>query len=528
MIIHHDPAKVHGRIRNSVVRMRLLQVYPRSVTGIRGWWQSFVRTGKPACGLARRLFRPLSRQLAVLLVLLDLLTLLATGCMVNPGDQTGSGPASTGPGSSASVSVTASPGASGMSPSPSPGGVVSNHTTDSSEPARLVFKVWDFYQQAAMQKLADLFCARNPGIVITTDVSSWEEYWIEFEVAVAANALPDVFWMHRNEFEKYAANNLLLDLTDLLDTADSERGGYANFAPEIVASYSFKNKIYGVPKDWDTVALVYNKTLFRKAGEAFPTADWTWQTLVEVAANIQRKTGKYGFAAPYENQSGFYNLVYQAGGYVVENGKAGHSEPAGRKAIHFWHDLMNKYKVSPDYSVLSATDMNALFQQGDVAMQFLGSWNILPYSRNSQIASQFDLAVLPRCPDPLAGDGRATIRNSLAYSAYRKGRHPEAARKFLRFLASREANILQAESGAAIPAFLGTEEVWFRQYPDIHVEVFAEMLAYARPLPTSRTKSRWVVIETSNLSQVYLEGRDLDEAIDATDRAIEQLLAIEN
>lgn len=391
----------------------------------------------------------------------------------------------------------------------------------------LTFKIWDVYQQPAMQALADRFTDSHPGVQIDLEISTWEEYWIEFEVAVAAGSMPDVFWMHRNEFEKYTANGLLMDLTDLLSTPDSEPGGYGNFKGAIVSRFTDHGRIYGVPKDWDTVALAYNKTLFDQAEEKYPTDAWTWDTLAEVAGEIQRRTGKYGFVAPYDNQSGYANLVYQAGGFIVENGRAGYSEPAARLAIHFWYDLMRKNKVSPDYSVLSETDANTLFQKGNVAMQFLGSWNLLAYSSNDSITGQFDVAVLPRCPNPLTGTGRATIGNSLAYSAAGNTAEPEFARQFLRYLASREANVLQAESGTAIPAFIGTEQIWMDCYPGYHVGVYQEMLPYAHDFAVSKTKSRWVTIESTNFMQVYLNGRDLDEAIDATDKAVEALLALE-
>jgi multiple sugar transport system substrate-binding protein len=86
---------------------------------------------------------------------------------------------------------------------------------------------------------------------------------------------------------------------------------------------------------------------------------------------------------------------------------------------------------------------------------------------------------------------------------------------------------MQAESGAAIPAFIGTEEIWLSRFPDIDVNVYREMLPYARTFPTSKTKSRWISIESTTLMQVYTGGRNLDEAIDSLTKQVNQLLSFE-
>ena len=49
--------------------------------------------------------------------------------------------------------------------------------------------------------------------------------------------------------------------------------------------------MYGVPKDKDTVCLVYNKEMFDAAGVAYPDETWTWDTLCDASAQIHDKTG---------------------------------------------------------------------------------------------------------------------------------------------------------------------------------------------------------------------------------------------
>ncbi len=64
---------------------------------------------------------------------------------------------------------------------------------------------------------------------------------------------------------------------------------------------------------------------------------------------------EYGvFAAPLENQTGIYNTIYQAGGYVNDGTKAGHADPATLKGIKFLYDMIQTHEVSP--TVAQMTD----------------------------------------------------------------------------------------------------------------------------------------------------------------------------
>ncbi len=54
--------------------------------------------------------------------------------------------------------------------------------------------------------------------------------------------------------------------------------------------------MYGVPKDKDTVCLVYNKEMFDAAGVAYPDESWTWDDLHRLP-RFMKEPGKYGYMA---------------------------------------------------------------------------------------------------------------------------------------------------------------------------------------------------------------------------------------
>ena len=79
-------------------------------------------------------------------------------------------------------------------------------------------------------------------------------------------------------------------------------------------------KIYGVPKDKDNILLVYNKEMFDQAGLEYPNDNWTWDDMESASQAIYDKTGKYGYMAYNDEQLGYWNFVYQNGGYILDSG----------------------------------------------------------------------------------------------------------------------------------------------------------------------------------------------------------------
>lgn len=140
-----------------------------------------------------------------------------------------------------------------------------------------------------MQAICDAYTKKHPDVSIEVQVTSWNEYWTKLEAAATSNKMPDIFWMHTNEILKYADYGKLEDLTDLYDDEDE------NYYKEHFSDISLKNSegsnghIYGVPKDKDTVCLVYNKEMFDKAGVKYPDESWTWDDLTEASEKFTKQ-----------------------------------------------------------------------------------------------------------------------------------------------------------------------------------------------------------------------------------------------
>ena len=117
---------------------------------------------------------------------------------------------------------------------------------------KLIFLIWDSGQKAGMEAIADAYTEKNPDVSIEVQATGWDEYWTKLEGAATSNTLPDIFWMHSNQMFKYADNGILADCSEIINESDYSEIAVAN-------AKGSDGKVYGVPKDKDTIAFLYNK-----------------------------------------------------------------------------------------------------------------------------------------------------------------------------------------------------------------------------------------------------------------------------
>lgn len=383
----------------------------------------------------------------------------------------------------------------------------------------ITMQIWDTAQRDGMQALADAYHEMHPDVTVKIQVTSWDEYWTKLEAAAVSNSLPDVFWMHTNYILQYADNGMLADLSHLYDSESSTY--YTDHFSDVslANAQGSDGKIYGVPKDKDTVGLVYNKEMFDQAGLSYPDETWTWDDLVNASQTIYDKTGKYGFMAYADDQLGYWNFVYQNGGYILNADKtaAGFDQPATIDAMKFYINLQkNPWCPNQDYFAETAPG-NAFFS-GQGAMYFEGSWNLITSMKNyPEMQGKWDVAVLPACPNPESGSGRATISNGLSYATSARNQDNQTIMDFLRFLGSEEGQRIQGESGVAIPAYKGLENTWtsaFDQFDyKLNVGVYIDMLDYGVQSVNDISRSSWKSKVSDELLKIYGGTVDIDTGL---------------
>lgn len=356
----------------------------------------------------------------------------------------------------------------------------------------LTYGTWQG-QDEAMQKITEAFTAEHPDIEVEIQVTPYKEYFTKLQTAVSGGAAPDVFWMNGPNIQLYASNGVLTPLDDAgIDPADYPQG--------LIDLYTYDGGLYGVPKDFDTVALWYNTALFDAAGVDYPSADWTWDDLKAAAAELtDPATGVYGIAASQFGQENFYNSIAQAGGEVInaDGTETGYDGPEALAGIELWTDLIAAGS-SPNAQQMTDTAPEDFFLSGKVAMFQNGSWSGGAYATNPDIADHINVAPLPS-----GAEGNQSVIHGLANVVNAKGDHLDAAKQFAAFASSKRAAEIQAETGTVIPAFNGTQQAWVDSAPQYDLQVYIDALETAVPYPVSKNTSAWTSIESEILSQVW-------------------------
>mgnify|MGYP002619082280 FL=1 len=383
---------------------------------------------------------------------------------------------------------------------------------ESNGDGKLVFQIWDAGQKAGMEKLTEAYMEEHPDVKIEVQATGWDEYWTKLEASATSNSMPDIFWMHSNQMYKYADNGILADCSDIVDANSFSDISIAN-------AEGSDGKVYGVPKDKDLVVLVYNKEIFDQAGVAYPDDTWTWDNLTEASEKIYEQTGKYGYMAYAHDQIGYWNFVYQNGGEILnEDGtKAEYTEKATSDAIKFYVNLQNN-DWCPTQEQFANTSATEQFFSGQGAMFFAGSWDLANFcSTYTDMNGKWDVAVLPKCPNPESGDGRAVISNSVSYATAAEGKNKDTAMDFLKFLASEEGQKIQGESGVAIPAYNGLEDTWVNTFAengyDIHPENIIPMFDYSVKYVNNPSRPSWEPKVEQTVLDIYAGNTSVDDGI---------------
>lgn len=371
---------------------------------------------------------------------------------------------------------------------------------------KLTVAIWDNAQKSGLEQIVADFTATT-GIGAEIQVITWDSYWTLLEAGASGGDMPDVFWMHSNEAQKYMSNDILLDLTDRI--AASEKLEMDKFPEDIRTMYQYDGKTYAVPKDVDTIALWYNKTMFDEAGIAYPDETWTWDTYYDTAVKLTKDDGsQYGCAMnPSNEQDGWMNIIYSMGGTVISEDKksSGFDDPNTLKAMEYVDKLV--HNAMPPAAVMSETGTDVLLSSGKIAMLTQGSWMVPGFKENEYIAQNCDIAVLPK--DAETGR-RVSLYNGLGWAAFAGTKNPDAAWKLIEWFGSRDMQLKQAQLGVTMAAYEGVSEEWKNNTDLFNLQAYLDMMADTEFRPYSKASLTWWNMMTQELKEAWSGNQDMN------------------
>ncbi len=414
-------------------------------------------------------------------------------------------------------------------PSTAPGGSTAPSATSAAAacgtyagpPVTINYAMWgDTTELANQQKIVDAFTAINPNITVKVSVADWDSYWPKLQTDLAGGNAPDVFLMDGPLFPDYQTRDQLLDLSSLIARDGFDTGQLVDLAVQDFTAPD--GHLYGLPRDLNTIALFYNKTMFDAAGQAYPDASWDWNKLVDVATKLTKTSGsttsQWGFYTETSDMENYWSsLVWQAGGDILSPDKKTVVIDTDQAAagIQFLQDLIYKDKVMQQPLPGGSGDA---FENGQAAMEANGSW-LVPTHEAAGI--NFGVAPLPKGPA-----GQATSVNPSGVVIYKGTKSPDAAWEFVKCYTGPQLQAMVASLKASMPA---NKQVLDGQYATSFDggKTFADALAYAHLKPSFKGYDEFSSTLQDELDTNVFNDKLLTAkaALDAITPQLQQLLS---
>lgn len=286
------------------------------------------------------------------------------------------------------------------------------------------------------------FMKKNPNYNVK--IVSMANYNDKLIAAFAAGSPPDVFQINEYNAAQWAIRGFLEPLDRYISQSKFDIG---NINKKVLSIHRYKGKIYGLPKDFSTLALYYNKDMLAQAGVAEPKR-LTWDNFMSFGAKLAKKdpSGKVTQYAINTDLSEVFvgAFVGGNGGDIFDLDKdrfAGALDSrAAIEALQFASDLVFNYKLA-----YPASWDTSPFEKSKMALMIRGPWQI-PNYRKSLTKFKWGTTLMPYFKTP------ATTFMEAGWAMGSMSKKKQAAWALLSWMGGYQGSKAMGETGYAIPA----------------------------------------------------------------------------
>lgn len=347
----------------------------------------------------------------------------------------------------------------------------------------ITVRLWDEQVATAYRESFDEFTREHPGIEVRVNVVAYSTYFDTLRTDVTGGGADDIFWLSNAYFAGYADGGRLIDIAETLGPNAS-----AAWEPSVVNQFTRDGSLWGVPQLTDAgIALYFNADLLDAAGvelKELLSPRWSLgddDTLRPLLARLTLdadgrsaatpgfdagRIRQWGYNAANDLQGIYLNYIGSAGGVFSVGDRFAFDNPQSAEAFEYLVRLINTDHVAPP---ASATNDNGDFSrnqflQGRMALFQSGTYNLAAVA--DQAPFRWGVAMLPVGPK-----GRVSVTNGIAAAGNSASKHPDAVRQVLAWMASPRGNEYLGARGAAIPAVLAAQPVYYRYWASRGVDV---------------------------------------------------------
>ncbi|MFC8196051.1 extracellular solute-binding protein [Streptomyces sp. NPDC057298] len=365
--------------------------------------------------------------------------------------------------------------------------------------------------------LAKEFEKANPDIKVKYVNVPFDQAQNKFDTAAGSKGAPDILRSEVGWTPAFAKKGFFLPLDGTEALADQGK-----FQPSLIEQAKYEGKTYGVPLVTDTLALVYNKELFKKAGiDGAPT---TWADLKTDAATIKKETGVDGY---WGSTQAYYaqSFLYGEGTDTVDADakKITVASPAAKKAYGTWKGLFDgKGLHKADTTADAYAHIQDAFVNGKVASIVQGPWEITNFYKGSAFKDKTNLGIATVPAGSSGKAGAPTGGHNLSVYAGSDKAHQAASLTFLKFMTSAKSQETIALKNSTLPTRDDAYTTEVKSDPGI--AGYQGVLSAAQPRPAlPEYSSLWGPLDTE-LPKIAGGKESLDKGLGNAETAIAKLV----
>jgi multiple sugar transport system substrate-binding protein len=322
--------------------------------------------------------------------------------------------------------------------------IISLHSLQiqSSQPTSVTVKLSGWggspVEQKLLKQVLQDFEAQHPHIKVRYEVIS-DQYMDVMKTRLIGEAAPDVFYLDALEAPFLMSQNVLEPLENYI----TPEFDLADFEPNLLNTFKYQNHIYGLPKDYSTLALFYNKKAFAAAG--LDTPPTTWNELRSYSKQLTGKLNRYGFGEMPELARQIYKIKAFGGQVVDSNGYATFASQQAVQGLQLVIDQYRQDRSSAQKSDVGTNSGSEMFGQGKVAMVIEGNWTI-PYLQETFPKLEFATAEVPSI-----NNKQGTMVFTVAYVMSQQSKHKPEAWELISYLTGKAGMQKWTGTGFALP-----------------------------------------------------------------------------
>lgn len=383
----------------------------------------------------------------------------------------------------------------------------------------------------ALQGVIQAFEDSHPGVNVETEEFPFAQLFDAIEIKLGSrNSNFDVVLTDAPMVSGYAYRGFISPLDEYFTAAEK-----AEFTPALVNSGTYDGKFYSPPLKNSCHVLWYNKKLLDKAGIPYPSADpknrMTWEQVVELSQKIMAAAGDptvYGLT--FEQISRPYQilpLVNSLGGEgigpdgITVDGYI--NGPSFVKAMQWYSDIHNKYKISP--KGIAPSETVGQFTAGKIAFLSANLFDYKTFEKTPGLQYGY-------CPLPYFKEGKpVTPTDSFHVSVSNYSKNKDLAAEFVKYLTLGAGSDIyldkQGEFSARIDVLnsYGSDP----KYNNFPFSVFRlaafEAKTTAFPRPLSLGYREWESVITATMEDIR-NGADVKQSLDKAVKTLNAQLQI--